>query len=258
MNNNQIKVLIGDDTVGYGVKIASNLRDLGLFAYTRRRDGAVLLESIAKDKPDVVVADLTLLDSDAILLMEQTKNMVKDIPAFIIISDIKNNYIERQVMESGASYYLVSPFENDTLCSIIKSVAKKPISPNCADVEMLVTDIMHKFGVPAHIKGYHYLRSAILKSATNDTIIDSITKQLYPYVADEYNTTSSRVERAIRHAIETAWDRGGASVIRSYFGCASDTYKCRPTNSEFIALISDRIRLQIKMNQSGINTKVLN
>ena len=116
-----------------------------------------------------------------------------------------------------------------------------------------MTDIIHKFGVPAHIKGYHYLRSAILKSATNEKILDSITKQLYPYVAKEYQTTPSRVERAIRHAIEIAWDRGGADVINSYFGCSSDSYRGRPTNSEFIALISDRVRLQIKMNNKNIN-----
>ncbi|MCM1363263.1 MAG: sporulation transcription factor Spo0A [Clostridiales bacterium] len=253
MNNNKIKVLIGDDTAEYGVKIASQLRELGVYAYTRRRDGAVLLDSIIRDKPDVVVTDLTLQDSDSILLMEQSKNLMKDLPAFIIISDIRNNYIERQVIESGASYYLVSPFENDTLCSVIKSVAKKPVNPNCTDIEILVTDIIHKFGVPAHIKGYHYLRSAILKSATNERILDSITKQLYPYVAKEYQTTPSRVERAIRHAIETAWDRGGADVINSYFGCNSDSYRGRPTNSEFIALVSDRVRLQIKMNNKNIN-----
>lgn len=246
MENDRIKVLVGDDTAEYGVRLASKMREKGIYAYTRRRDGKAIFDSIVNESPEVVVTDLTLPDIDALILMKKAEEILAKKPEFIVISEIKNNFIERQVIENGAAYFLVKPFEAETLCTIVKSIVKKAVSPDCRDMEMIVTDIIRTLGVPAHIKGYHYLRTAILNSVEDRQLMECVTKQLYPYVARQYNTTSSRVERAIRHAIEIAWDRGDASTLNSYFGYTVDGYRGRPTNSEFIALVSDKLRLQMK------------
>ncbi len=243
---NEIKVLIGDNTADNGVRIASELKLMGLAAFTRRKSSSAIFSSIIRDNPDVVVMDLELPESDAMLLMRQVKERLSNPPAFIIISEVSNSYIERQAIENGASYCLSRPFENETLCTIIKSVYSRPITNECCDKEILVTNMIQKIGIPAHIKGYHYLRTAILSSLEGDSFFDSITKQIYPLVADQYKTTPARVERAIRHAIETAWNRGGSSEISLLFGYNSDRYSCRPTNAEFIALISDKLRLRLK------------
>ncbi len=240
-----IKVLICDNTAEFGVKTASELRSSGLYAYTRKRDGRTVLNSIVNDKPDVVVSELTVGDIDAIVMMKNAAALAKERPAYIIISDIKNSFIERQALEAGASYVLTRPFENDTLCSVIKSVVRKEPLPGCRDIELLVTDAIHKMGVPAHIKGYHYLRNAIIDAVEEPKVMDSITKLLYPKVARSFNTTPSRVERAIRHAIDIAWNRNGGDTMDTLFGFSGTFYE-RPTNSEFIALMADRLRLNMK------------
>ncbi len=249
MKNGRINVLIGDDSATNGVRAAAKLSESGITAYTRRKNGRAILDSILNDRPDVVLVDLTLPDTDALLIMRHVKESLVTPPAFIIVSDIKNSFIERQVMENGASYFLPKPYEIESLSYIVKSICQNPITQNCADTEIMVTEVIQKLGVPAHIKGYHYLRTAILSAIENRRLMECITKQLYPCVAKKYDTTSSRVERAIRHAIEIAWDRGNAETINSFFGYTIDSYRGRPTNSEFIALVTDKIRLKLKNNQ---------
>ena len=246
MENDRIKVLIGDDTANNGIRLASMLSEKGLYAYTRKRDSKVIFDSILKEKPDVVITDLSYPDSDAIVLMKEIRNAAQHQPAFIVISDIYNSFIERQVIENGASYYFAKPYDTNEREKIVRGVAHKKPSRHSNDIEMAVTDVIRNLGVPAHIKGYHYLRCAIMNSIKDFTLMECVTKQLYPFVAREYNTTSSRVERAIRHAIEIAWDRGNSEEISNYFGYRADNYRCRPTNSEFIALITDKLRLQLK------------
>lgn len=253
--NNKIKVLIGDDSANEGVRIASKLREMGLFSFTRKKDGNVIYESIKKNEPDVVVVDLELPKIDAIALMRKVNENIINKPVFIIISSITNNFIERQVIEEGASYFLVKPFEIENLCSIIKSFIHNDKINECNDIEITVTEIIRRVGVPAHIKGYHYLRTAILESLKNINLIESVTKELYPFVAKKYNTTSSRVERAIRHAITVAWDRCDSEFINSFFGYNIDVSRGRPTNSEFIAFVTDKLRLQIK---NGISNSFVN
>ncbi|MCM1314880.1 MAG: sporulation transcription factor Spo0A [Muribaculaceae bacterium] len=246
MENDKIKVLIGDNTAENGINLASRLREMGVYAYTRKNDGKAILNSIIKDVPDVAVISLSVTDPDIINIMKQSGNVLTQPPAFIITSDIKNSFIERQVIENGASYYLARPFDAETLCSVIKSVARKNVSPDCTDIEIIVTDIICKLGVPAHVKGYQYLRTAILNAVNDITLMNCVTKQLYPSVARQYGTTSSRVERAIRHAIEIAWERGNTETLNSFFGYSIKCWHGRPTNSEFIALVTDKLRLQIK------------
>lgn len=246
METENIKALIGNDSGEYGVKVAAKLRDAGIYAYTRKSDGKSILDSILNDAPDVVIADLTLPDTDAVMLIKRAKEAFVNTPAFIVVSDVKNSFIERQVLESGADYYLSKPYDVEMLATIIKSLCRKAVPAGCADTEVLVTDVIQKLGVPAHIKGYHYLRSAIISAIENRGLMECVTKLLYPSVAEKFDTTSSRVERAIRHAIEIAWNRASSEVINTFFGYTIDSYRGRPTNSEFIALVSDKIRLQLK------------
>jgi two-component system response regulator (stage 0 sporulation protein A) len=149
-------------------------------------------------------------------------------------------------MESGAAKFLLKPCSAEDLFSAINSALGGKADGLSEDMELVVTDIIHQLGVPAHIKGYHYLRTAILYSIADKNLLDSVTKLLYPTVAGIYDTTSSRVERAIRHAIEIAWDRGNVDTLNSFFGYTVDTGKGKPTNSEFIALITDKLRLRYK------------
>ena len=172
---------------------------------------------------------------------------------FIVFSSFHSAVLEREIMNGGASYFVLKPYDVEQLCENICLMVKKserllkmPISVDAFGIELKVTEILHEIGVPAHIKGYHYLRDSIIMSVEHPEIINAVTKQLYPSVAKKYETTSSRVERAIRHAIEVAWDRGDIDVLNSYFGYTIHNDRGKPTNSEFIAMISDRLRLQIK------------
>lgn len=245
--NNKIKVLIGDDSAESGVSIANKLRERGLYAYTRRKDCGVILDSIRNDPPDVAVLDISAQNGDVISIMKRVRESGVRCPVFIITSSYDNEFIERQVMENGASRFMLKPCSADDLCSAISASLGDKASSYSDDMEIVVTDIIHQLGVPAHIKGYHYLRTAILYSIEDKTLLESVTKLLYPTVAGIYDTTSSRVERAIRHAIEIAWDRGNVDTLNSFFGYTVDTGKGKPTNSEFIALITDKLRLRYKM-----------
>lgn len=246
----KIKVLIGDDSVEYGIAIASTLRGLGMYAVTRPKDGSVLFETIKNDRPEVVVLDAVLPKMDAIEIIQQVTALGGKTPEFIVTSPYDNVFIEKEIMKSGAAYYMLKPFELKTLANRILSLVTDGKIRNSADkradMEVVVTEVIHQLGVPAHIKGYHYLREAILSSLSNQELLEGITKELYPRVAQKFDTTSSRVERAIRHAIEIAWDRGNVDTINSFFGYTVNTSKGKPTNSEFIALISDKLRLKYK------------
>lgn len=239
------KVLIGDDTVDFGITTASALRSYDLYAITRRKDGNILLNAIREEKPDVVIIDAVMPHMDAIELIKRVKAELQIFPAFIVTSSYDNPFVERQIMELGARYFMLKPFEISVLAERIQSLIAQPIRNHSSqDMEIRVTEIIHQLGVPAHIKGYHYLRAAILASLNDPELLESVTKMLYPTVAQKFDTTSSRVERAIRHAIEIAWDRGDLDVLNSYFGYTVNTCKGKPTNSEFIALVTDKLRLQ--------------
>lgn len=244
--NNKIKVLIGDDSAGTGISMANKLRERGLYTYTRRRDCGIISESIRRDQPDVAVIDVNTPNGDVLTLMKRIRETEAKVPVFIITSSYDNEFIERQVMENGASAFLLQPCEADDLYKAVNTAVSERGGCVSDDMEVVITDIIHQLGVPAHIKGYHYLRTAILSSIENSELLDSVTKLLYPTVAGVYNTTASRVERAIRHAIEIAWDRGNVDTLNSFFGYTVDTCKGKPTNSEFIALITDKIRLRYR------------
>ena len=247
---NKVKVLIGDDSVEYGIACASTLRGQGMYVMTRPKDGTALLETIKSDAPDVVVMDAILPHMDAIELMKKVQASGGKRPQFIVTSAYDNPFIEKQVMQGGAAYFMLKPFEISALGERITSLTQGGMTgrnaPGTENMEIVVTDVIHQLGVPAHIKGYHYLREAILSSIEDPELLESVTKLLYPTVAKRFDTTSSRVERAIRHAIEIAWDRGNLDTLNAFFGYTVNTCKGKPTNSEFIAMIADRLVLEQK------------
>ena len=246
------KVLIGDDSRDFGIAAADALRGMGFFCITRPKDGGVLFDAVKGESPDVAVLDLSMPNLDAIELMKKLGRTAVRRPVFIVTSPCDNPFAERQAMQAGASYFLIRPFEPKMLGDRINEIlgydlledAQPAFSPRQdLSPEVTVTKMIHQLGVPAHIKGYHYLRSAILHCIEDSEMLECVTKLLYPTVASEFQTTPSRVERAIRHAIEIAWDRGDVETLNSFFGCTVNTCKGKPTNSEFIALISDRIAM---------------
>lgn len=253
--NDKIKILIGDDSAQYGVNCAATLRTSGFFVITRPKDGMTIFEAIAGEAPDVVVIDAIMPNLDAIALIKKIAASSYKKPYFIVTSAYENSFIEQQVMQAGASYFMIRPFDVKMLGERIKALLdidsdigdNMPVHRNShPNLEIIVTDIIHQIGVPAHIKGYHYLREAIILSVGDKEMLESVTKLLYPAVAKKFSTTPSRVERAIRHAIEIAWDRGDLDILNSFFGYTVNTGKGKPTNSEFIALITDKICLKYK------------
>lgn len=247
----KLKVLIGDDSPECGLSWASLLKEEGMFAVTRQKNGRVLLEMMKNDLPDFLVIEAKMPEMDAAELLSEVRRAAGQLPTTIVVSNLSTPQLEREIMDAGADYFMVKPFEPKQLVRKVKALmnfrtgqisggARQEIT----NIEYIVTDIIHQIGIPAHIKGYHYLRTAIILSISDDEMINSVTKLLYPTVAERYNTTSSRVERAIRHAIEIAWDRGDVDVLNGIFGYTVRNTRGKPTNSEFIALIADKLRLQ--------------
>lgn len=178
-------------------------------------------------------------------------------PLVFVTASNANPRLEQEITQSGADYYFIKPFDTQMLAQRIKQLTglSAPAQGNIVafsaqdnSLEVTVSEIMHRIGVPAHIKGYQYLREAIILAVNDDEIMNSVTKLLYPTVAKTFKTTPSRVERAIRHAIEVAWDRGDVDVLNSYFGYTIQNSRGKPTNSEFIAMISDKLKLNLKIS----------
>ena len=224
-------------------------------------NGRDLYEIIRQKQPDVVLLDIIMPKMDGLTMMEKVNQdtTLKKRPAFIVLSAVGQERITEDAFNLGASYYILKPFDNEMLLSRIKNVRGLPVrrreggmaaegraAQQERNLELDVTNIIHEIGVPAHIKGYQYLRDAIILSVEDMEMLNSITKILYPTIAKKYQTTPSRVERAIRHAIEVAWSRGKMDTIDELFGYTVSNGKGKPTNSEFIALIADKIRLEYK------------
>ena len=247
----RIRVLLSENGAEFLREYGRPMEEAGMEVLCTEKDGGRLLEKIRELHPDVVVADLFLPRLDAIGVMKAC-GAQKGSPRFLILSSFTSPSLEREVMGAGASYFMVAPFDPAALTERVESLAgaRGETVPRAESeeggLEIQVTEILHQIGVPAHIKGYHYLRDSILMAIRTPSIINAVTKQLYPSVAKDYGTTPSRVERAIRHAIEVAWDRGDVDVLNSYFGYTIHNTRGKPTNSEFIAMISDRIRLHMK------------
>ena len=252
-----LKLLISNDTDEFTRDYSHDFEAAGLEVVYAPKDGLRVLDKIEASNPDIVLLDLFMprLDAIGVIHSVQKRNTGKE-PLFIVMSTFSSPTLEREVMMSGASYFVICPFNGKDLAermiqlcglSVPPTERASPASAKAKpSLEIQVTEILHQIGVPAHIKGYHYLRDSIMMAIQTPDIINAVTKQLYPSVAKRYETTSSRVERAIRHAIEVAWDRGDVDILNSYFGYTIHNTRGKPTNSEFIAMISDKLRLEMK------------
>lgn len=247
--------------------------EAGLSVIGRADNGKDAIDMIKDTQPDVVLLDLVMPQMDGITVVENIKkktSMLKN-PAFIILSAVGGEQMTEEAFQAGANYFLMKPFDKDILVNKIRRIGKRPVRPVPGKVleaplkaatpeeaamnreeymkEHLETDItkmLHELGIPAHIKGYQYLRDAISMVVRDREMMEAVTKILYPEIAKKNYTSSSRVERAIRHAIEVAWGRGSLEVIDELFGYTISTGMGKPTNSEFIALIADKICLDYK------------
>ena len=260
----KISVLIVDDnarTVNMLEEIVES--DDEMTVVGKADNGLDALTLIREKEPDVVLLDLIMPKLDGLGVLEKIRKStdLKKIPCFIVISAIAQERVTENAFELGASYYILKPFEGNVVLNRIRqskglgvhrilearnsTTGAEPMKHG-HNLEADVTDIIHEIGVPAHIKGYQYLRDAIMMSVDDTEMLNSVTKQLYPSIAKIHKTTPSRVERAIRHAIEVAWSRGKMDTINALFGYTVSVGKGKPTNSEFVALIADKIRLEYK------------
>lgn len=255
--NDKIKLLMTHDTNEATTETQNALIAHNIVTSFCTKDGEELISRISSLEPDVVMMDLFMTRIDAIGVMRTImQKELRKSPMFIVYSSFDSPVLEREVMSSGATYFVLKPYNIEELAqnivrlhnrsSLTQKGGIKAVPLDSYSIEVKVTEILHQIGVPAHIKGYHYLRDSIIMSIEQPDIINAVTKQLYPSVAKKYSTTSSRVERAIRHAIEVAWDRGDVEVLNSYFGYTIQGSRGKPTNSEFIAMISDKLRLQLR------------
>ena len=269
--DNKITVLIADDNQDFAMTLLEYLKaenDLEVVGVAR--DGKEASELISITKPDIAILDVIMPHLDGLGVLEKiNESQMEKRPTCIMLSAVGQEEITQRAIDLGAQYYIIKPFEISVLIKRIREIKTfKPMGNkvsfigreikapyieiqqekrNLSDnLEALVTNIIHEVGVPAHIKGYQYLREAIMMVVNDIDVINQITKQLYPEIANKYHTTPSRVERAIRHAIEVAWARGQVDTVESIFGYTVSNSKGKPTNSEFIAMIADKLRLEMK------------
>lgn len=276
MEQRSINVLIADDNKEFCNILSdyfSSQKDINVVAVAK--DGIEVLELIQETKPELVVLDIIMPHLDGLGVLERLNTMdLNPMPRIIILSAVGQDKITQRAIALGADYYVVKPFDMDVLSNRIRDMfsgtnvgeGTKRVSNNgnsssssildvktktgngAVDLETEITNIIHEIGVPAHIKGYMYLREAITLVVNDIELLSAVTKELYPAIAKKYNTTASRVERAIRHAIEVAWSRGQVDTINKLFGYTIHGDKGKPTNSEFIAMVADKLRLKNKVS----------
>ena len=230
-------------------------------------DGMQTVDSVLREKPDILILDMIMPYLDGLGVLERLYSVdAEPMPKVIILSAVGQESITQKAINLGAEYYIVKPFDLNVLAkrihqlsgtfdtsgqvnriNAVRSVLNSEDTKN-NDLEIDITNIIHEVGVPAHIKGYQYLRNAITMVVQDMDLLGAVTKELYPAIAKMNNTTPSRVERAIRHAIEVAWNRGKIETINSLFGYTVHNDKGKPTNSEFIAIIADKLRLERKVS----------
>ena len=251
-----VRILIADESAAERQALREGLRRAGFTAVEEATNGEDALQKLKQGRFDAALVNLLLTRLDGIGLLRSCKD--SDFapaarPVFVMLAPVANQTMITDAMNAGADSFLMKPFDMNSLCEHLRRLlatrGKQAPAPEseAPDIETQVTKIIHQIGVPAHIKGYQYLRTAILLTIQDSDIINSVTKVLYPSVAKKYQTTTSRVERAIRHAIEVAWDRGDVDTLNSYFGYTIQNNRGKPTNSEFIAMIADNLRLKYKL-----------
>lgn len=263
MSDSQIRVVIVDDNQDFCEVVAEYIRaqsdmEVAAVAY----NGVDGLKKILALRPDVVILDIIMPHLDGLGVLERLNAEVRDWrPKIIVLTAIGQEAMARRVVDLGADYYIVKPFDMEVMVERIRQVFREtcPAGPRRTgeafgevrrgptDMDAEVTKIIHEIGIPANIRGYQYLRDAIIFVMNEMNLLGSVTKVLYPRIAEKHNTTPSRVERAIRHAIEVAWNRGNIELLNEIFGHTVDVEKGKPTNSAFIARIADKLRIELKV-----------
>mgnify|MGYP004655177513 FL=1 len=261
----KIKVVIADDNIEFAqiVKNFLNKKE-DIEVVDIAKDGEEAVKMLAEKEPDVALLDVIMPQLDGIGVLEKLNAMPKKLKTqFIMLSAIGQDVITQRTVMLGAQYYMLKPFDLELLAKRLREIKNGMVEAPKAfgiplrkmsyipqgkeDLESSITNIIHEVGVPAHIKGYQYIREAITLAVNDIDVINSVTKQLYPTLAKKFKTTPSRVERAIRHAIEVAWTRGSMDTNNEMFGNTISATKGKPTNSEFIAMIADKLRLEMKI-----------
>ena len=271
--NEKITILIADDNAEFARTLMNYIeKEEDMEVVEVAKDGNEAVKMIENVQPDIALLDVIMPHLDGLGVLEKVLELnISKKPTCIMLSAVGQDKITQRALELGANYYVVKPFDISLLIKRIREIKNYKVSQfrtgtsmqsreikapyidiresgrsEKDNLEALVTNVIHEVGVPAHIKGYQYLREAIMMVTNDIEVINQITKQLYPDIAKKFNTTPSRVERAIRHAIEVAWGRGQTEVVESIFGYTVSASKGKPTNSEFIAMISDKLRLELK------------
>ena len=246
-------VLLADASEEFRTLLRESIeKDQGFTVVGSTGDGMEAIQLLEALRPDVAVVDLVLPGMDGLGVLERLEHSSTKV---VVCSAFYNDQSVARASELGAAYFLIKPFTPEALRDRLHNLFawEEPRQEGDVDLKDMVTEIIHEVGVPAHIKGYQYLRYAIILAVRDMEIINAVTKVLYPAVAEHFGTTPSRVERAIRHAIEVAWDRGDLETLQRYFGYTVSNTKGKPTNSEFIAMIADRLTLEIK--RKGLKVK---
>ena len=244
----KIRFLMSDTSAEITEACREALEQKGVEVTVVEKDGQKVLQKMLSVRPQVVLLDAFMPGLDALAVKQKYNAAGERHTSFFVTGAFQSEEMVQELLDEGFAYYFVKPFDENVLASRVVKVAmgkEKHHLPTSVDSdELTVTEILHQIGVPAHIKGYQYLREAIMIAVNDMDVINAITKVLYPQVAKTFQTTPSRVERAIRHAIEVAWDRGDLDTLQKYFGFTVSNAKGKPTNSEFIAMIADRLVLQ--------------
>lgn len=259
--NNKIRVILADDNREFTELLKDYLTaqdDIDVIGIAS--NGNEVLSLLEGEVPDVLILDIIMPHLDGLAVLEKIQHLnLSPMPRIMMLTAFGQEEITKKAVELGASYYILKPFDMDVMANRLRQIAgvsvnegvrpnanaRMPILPTRGkNLDQNITSIIHEIGVPAHIKGYLYLREAITMVYNDVELLGSITKILYPAIGKKYNTTASRVERAIRHAIEVAWSRGNMDSIGQMFGYTVSNSKAKPTNSEFIAMVADKLRLE--------------
>ena len=248
MTMDKVKFLMSDTSAEVTAACREALEQKGVEVTVVEKDGIKVLQKMLSVRPQVVLLDAFMPGLDALAVKQKYNAAGERHTSFFVTGAFQSEEMVQELLDEGFAYYFVKPFDENVLASRVLKVAlghekRVLVSASVDSDELTVTEILHQIGVPAHIKGYQFLRDAILLTMDEPDYINAVTKRLYPEIAKKNGTTASRVERAIRHAIEVAWDRGDVDTLNSYFGYTIHNLRGKPTNSEFIAMIADKMRL---------------
>ncbi len=249
----RIRIIIGEDQTDFARLSATCFTQHGFSVSNTPKDGQALFDRIVKEQPDVVIMDAHMKNLDAIAVMERINQQQINPPLFVVTSAYDNPFVEHEVMRNGAAYFILRPFDLVQLAKRISDLTgfarcRQPLQIRLSEetVEESVARVLQNFGLPAHLKGYLYVREGIILAIKDRRILDSVTKTLYPTIAKQFHTTAVRVERGIRYVIEMAWQRGETDRLNGYFGYGLGNRMEKPTNNEFIATVADRISVAVR------------